>query len=95
MGRYFLSSLAEADMLAVWEYIAQDNIAAADRMIDRFTDAFERATQFPEASERYSHAKGEFRIMLVSPYLIFYRIVGDEIDIVRVLHGARRWEDSL
>jgi plasmid stabilization system protein ParE len=58
MGRYFLSSVANADMLAIWEYIARDNIAAADRMIDRFTDAFERAAQFPEASERYSHPKG-------------------------------------
>ena len=43
MGRYFLSSVAESDMLAIWEYIAQDNIAAADRMIDRFTTACERA----------------------------------------------------
>jgi plasmid stabilization system protein ParE len=43
MGRYFLSSVAETDLLAIWEYIAQDNISAADRMIDRFTAAFERA----------------------------------------------------
>ena len=64
-------------------------------MVDRFSGAFERAALFPEAGKRYSHAKGEFRIVVVSPYLIFYRIVGDEIDIVRVLHGARRWEDLL
>jgi toxin ParE1/3/4 len=95
MGRYFLSSIAEADMLAIWEYIAQDNIAAADRMIDRFTAAFERAAQFPEAGERHEHPKGNFCIVVVSPYLIFYTIAGDEIDIVRVLHGARRWEDLL
>ncbi|MEX0613993.1 MAG: type II toxin-antitoxin system RelE/ParE family toxin [Pirellulales bacterium] len=95
MGRYFLSSVAEADMLAVWEYIAQDNIAAADRMIDRFTAAFERAAQFPEANQKYQHPKGDFRIAVVAPYLIFYKISDDEIDIVRVLHGARRWEELL
>ena len=52
MGRYFLSSVAEADMLAIWEYIGEDNLAAADRMIDRFTEAFERLAQFPDAGTR-------------------------------------------
>jgi len=95
MGGFFLSSVAEADMLAVWEFIAQDNLSAADRLIDRFTATFERIAQFPEAGERYQHPKGEFRIAVVSPYLIFYRVVGEEVDIVRVLHGARRWEELL
>jgi toxin ParE1/3/4 len=95
MGRYFLSSIAESDTISIWAYIARDNIAAADRTIDKFTEAFERAAQFPEAGEKYQHLKGEFRIVIVSPYLVFYRIAGDEIDIVRVLHGARRWEDLL
>jgi toxin ParE1/3/4 len=95
MGRYFLSSLAETDVLAVWEYIARDNLSAADRMIDRFTAAFERVAQFPEIGERYEHPKGEFRRIVVGPYLIFYRVSGDEIDIARVLHSARTWEDLL
>jgi toxin ParE1/3/4 len=82
-------------MLAIWEYIAQDNITAADRMIDRFTAAFERAAAFPEAGQRYSHPKGDFQILVVGAYLIFYKKSGDEVDIVRVLHGARRWEDLL
>jgi plasmid stabilization system protein ParE len=29
------------------------------------------------------------------PTEVFYKINGDETDIVRVLHGARRWEDLL
>jgi toxin ParE1/3/4 len=95
MGRYFLSSVAEDDLLAIWEYIAVDNILAADRMIDRFTAAFERAAAFPQAGQKYEHAKGDFRIVVVGNYLVFYKIAGDEVDIVRVLHGARRWEDLL
>jgi toxin ParE1/3/4 len=86
MGRYFLSSIAEADMLAIWEYVAQDNLEAADRIVDRFTMAFERIALSPEAGAQYNHPKGEFRFSVVSPYLIFYRIAGDGIDILRVLH---------
>jgi toxin ParE1/3/4 len=95
MGRYFLSSRAETDMVSVWEYIAEDNLTAADHVIDQFTAAFEQIAQFPERGERYEHPKGEFRRVVVSPYLIFYRISGDEVHIVRVLHGARKWEDLL
>jgi plasmid stabilization system protein ParE len=62
-------------------------------MIDRFTAAFERIAMYPEVGERYYHPKGEFRIVTESPYVIFYKLAGEEIDIVRVLHGARRWED--
>ena len=95
MGRYFLSSRADADMSAVWQYIAADNLSAADRMIDGFTAAFEQIAQFPESGERYEHPKGELRRVVVAPYLVFYRITGDEVDIVRVLHSARRWEELL
>jgi toxin ParE1/3/4 len=95
MGRYFLSSRADADMLMVWEYIAQDSINTADRMIDQFTEAFERIAQFPESGERYEYPKGELRRVVVSPYLIFYRVTGDEVQVLRVLHSARKWEELL
>jgi len=95
MGRYFLSSRADADMVSIWEYIAQDNQAAADRMIDRFTATFEQFAEFPESGEQYHHPQGELRRVVVSPDLIFYRVSGDEADIVRVLHGARRWDKLL
>jgi toxin ParE1/3/4 len=95
MGRYFLSSAAEEDTLAIWEYIARDNLTAADRMIDRFTAAFERIALFPEAGVPYKHPKGDFRFAVVGAYLIFYRGIGDEADIVRVLHSARRWDELL
>jgi toxin ParE1/3/4 len=66
-------------------------MVAADRMIDRFTATFDRIAMYPETGDR--HPKGEFRIVTEAPYLILYRIAGEEIDVVRVLHGARRWED--
>jgi plasmid stabilization system protein ParE len=64
-------------------------------MIDRFTEAFERVAEFPESGERYQHPQGELRRVIVSPYLIFFRLSGHEIDIVRILHGSRRWEALL
>ena len=64
-------------------------MTAADRMIDRLTAAFERIAMFPETGERYQHPNSEFRIVTESPYLIFYKIAGDEIDIVVNFHLSR------
>jgi toxin ParE1/3/4 len=33
-------------------------------------------------------------VILGTAYVASYRIVGDEIQVLAVLHGARRWPDS-
>ncbi|OYW97824.1 MAG: hypothetical protein B7Z15_22745 [Rhizobiales bacterium 32-66-8] len=40
---------ARADQNAIWLYIAADNMAAADRQIDRLHDAFGRLADYPVA----------------------------------------------
>jgi plasmid stabilization system protein ParE len=41
MNEYVLVAEAELDLDQIWEYIAQDNIGAADRWIGKLFDAFE------------------------------------------------------
>ena len=41
MSRYRLTRLADTDLLEIWDYIARDSLAAADRQIDRFLELFE------------------------------------------------------
>jgi plasmid stabilization system protein ParE len=38
---YVLGSEAALDLEGIWEYIAADNLAAADRWIGKLFDAFE------------------------------------------------------
>jgi plasmid stabilization system protein ParE len=41
MTGYVLGADSEFDLDEIWEYIAADNIEAADRLIGRLFDAFE------------------------------------------------------
>jgi toxin ParE1/3/4 len=89
------TSIAEMDLLGIWEYIAQDNPAAADRMWQRFDERFNSLLKFPyvgESQERFRHG---LRSIVEGSYVIFYEPRPDEILIYRVLHGARRWEDLI
>jgi len=49
---YVLGPDADLDLDAIWEYIAADNIAAADRRIAKLFDAFEALGQTPGMGHR-------------------------------------------
>ena len=40
MNGYVLSRDAERDLEDLWDYVAEDDVAAADRLIARLFDAF-------------------------------------------------------
>ncbi len=85
------SPAAQNDLLDAWEYIANNNIAAADVLVERlFAAASKLAVQTLLGRERPELASG-IRSLVVSRtrYILFYRITARSIEIVRVLHQSR------
>ena len=80
---------AEADALEIWAYIAQDNLDAADRLLDRFDDLFRRLASQPFLGKIIEELAPNLRFIPIGNYLIFYRPTKDGIEIVRLLHAAR------
>ncbi|WP_281405649.1 type II toxin-antitoxin system RelE/ParE family toxin [Mesorhizobium sp. B2-4-19] len=39
--------------------------------------------------------RADLRTFPAGNYLILYRQIGDGVEIVRVIHGARRWQELL
>ena len=52
MRKYVLGVGAEQDLDEIWEYIAEDNIAAADRWIQKLFEAFEALAQTPKMGHK-------------------------------------------
>jgi toxin ParE1/3/4 len=93
MARVALTSLARADLDAIWNYIAQDNLPAADRLID---EIFHRCAVFaaqPAAAAPADQFQAGLRYFAVGRYVVFYRPEEDGILVIRVLHGARNIEE--
>ena len=87
---------AIADLDRIWDYVAVDNVAAADRLIDEFNDRFLLLSQNPEIGELQPLlADGTYRRFTHCSYVIYYRQLDDGIVLVRVLHGARDHERLL
>ena len=80
---------ASADLIEIWEYIAADNMDAADALIDRIDAKFQAIAAQPSIGRERSEFAPGLRSLPLSPYVIFYRPMDGGIEIVRVLHGAR------
>ena len=86
---------ALADLVALHAYISNDNPAAADAMLQRIVDLVERQLpRMPESGRPGRVPRTRELVISGSPYFFPYRVVGDTIAILRVIHGARRWPDS-
>ncbi len=84
-----ISELAEADLEEAWDYLAERNEAAADRLIDTILDRARLHAKLPLMGRPRDELSPGLRSFVVRPYVVFYRPADDTIEVVRVLHGAR------
>ena len=84
-----LTVTARQDLLAIWEYIANDNVAAADRVLDTLDSRMQLLADHPLLGPARPDIAPDLRYLISDNYLILYRVLPDAVEIVRVLHGAR------
>jgi toxin ParE1/3/4 len=94
MARYVKSARAEEDLFEIWHFIAQDNEAAATKVINAAYSTFALLARNPELGRIRRSFKGlrAFPVSGFRNYLICYQVADDTIEIVRVLNGARDLE---
>jgi toxin ParE1/3/4 len=88
-GNVRLSPAAEADLEEIWGYIADDSPTAADRLVDEILDKSEALVLNPEMGRARDDLRPGLRSLPVARYVIFYKIAGVDIAVVRVLSGYR------
>ena len=81
--------LAETDILEIWDYIADDSLAAADRWVDHLDEQFRVLATQPMMGRARDELAPRVRSFPFGRYVVFYVPLDDGIDVVRVLHGAR------
>jgi toxin ParE1/3/4 len=81
--------LARDDLHEIWEYIAQDNIEAAERLVNRIEELGQLLAQHLHLGRQREEVAAGLRSFPMDRYLVFYRPIEDGIEIVRVLHASR------
>jgi plasmid stabilization system protein ParE len=93
MRTYDVLFLQEAldDLEEIILYIAADSRTAALKMHDEIVAKADSLSAFPLRGRSVPDAKMQksgFRMLLIKPYIVFYRVLQETVYIHRVIHGA-------
>lgn len=83
---------AECDLDDIWYYVAQESgsIKVANRLIDSITNHFTLLAGFPNLGRSRERELGVgCRSFAVGEYVIVYCLKGEDVLILRVVHGRR------
>jgi addiction module RelE/StbE family toxin len=86
---------ALADLEAIGDFVARDNPNAAGRIVSRIVEAVETLRDHSHLGRPGRIAGTRELVIADTPYLVPYRVVDDDVQILAVIHGARRWPDTL
>ncbi|MCA9041151.1 MAG: type II toxin-antitoxin system RelE/ParE family toxin [Planctomycetaceae bacterium] len=94
MRKLLITKEADRDLEQLYRYIAADNVQAADNIIRKLDETFQRLRENPDIGipqfqlREYLYCKPVAR-----NYLVFYSAPkdSDQLILLRVLHGARDW----
>ena len=82
-------NIARADLLEIVAYIADDNPAAAQQLLDELKTKAASLLEHPKA-HRPGRVAGT-REMVCGSYVVIYAEDAGAVTILRVLHGRRNW----
>jgi len=86
--------LAVSHLRAAFEYLVAENPGAATKIIQRILSATEVLSQRPNIG-RVGRVEGTRELVITkTPYIVAYRVRGGHVEILAVLHMARRWPEA-
>jgi plasmid stabilization system protein ParE len=90
MTGYAFHPEASADLDEIWEFIAADNLDAADRVIEEILAAIDVLVPFPQQVHRRPDlTSGPLRFTNTREYLVAYAPDEEPLWVVAVIHGRR------
>jgi toxin ParE1/3/4 len=93
MSEIRLAKSAQLDLLDIWLDESVKSTEIADRVIDEITSIYENLITFPEMGRARDELFPGYRSFPKGQFLIFYRLIPEGIEIVRVIHGARNLDE--
>jgi plasmid stabilization system protein ParE len=81
---------AATELEELLAYIAERNPSAANNVRDQIWSAVEHLSEYPQTGHPADELGVFIKPLSRYPYLVFYKVVGQELHILHVRHGARR-----
>lgn len=89
MSRCYVSPSTSRDLNEISDYFLTQNLEAGERLLKEFTKKCESLMQFPNLGRSYEWLRVGMRGVPLDGYIIFYQVVNDGIEILRVVGGRQ------
>jgi len=89
MSELKFSRRSQHDLNKIWDRIAEDDRAAAERFTTEIRQKCRLLADNPRLGRTRDELRPGLRSFSVGRFLILYRVLDDGIQVVRVVHGAR------
>ena len=89
MARYLINVLASQDLNEIADYFAANNVKAGEKFFQDFNRKCNQLVSFPNSGKSYEEIYPQLKGIPLAGYIVFYRILDDGIEILRVISGCR------
>lgn len=89
MSHYVINVLASQDLNEIADYFTENSLEAGERFFRAFNRKCQQLVAFPNSGKSYAAISPGLRGLSLEGYIIFYRILNDGIEILRVVSGRR------
>jgi toxin ParE1/3/4 len=91
MSRYVINILASRDLNEIADYFAENSLEAGEQFFRAFNRKCQQLITFPNSGKSYAAIRPDLRGLSLENYVIFYRILDDGVEILRVVSGRRNF----
>jgi toxin ParE1/3/4 len=85
---------AREQLVSAYDYIAEDNRAAAANTADQIWESTLLLARHPMAGREGRVAGTRELVIRETPFVVAYRVQKNEVWVLAVIHGARKWPDE-
>ncbi|XWK90454.1 MAG: type II toxin-antitoxin system RelE/ParE family toxin [Phormidium sp.] len=89
MSQNFISPAALRDLDDIFDYFASSSVEAGEKFAIEFKKKCQYLTQFPNFGRSYATLKPNLRGIPLMNYIIFYQVIEEGVEIVRVVSAYR------
>ncbi len=87
--RYFINILATHDLKEIADYFTANSVEAGEKFFHKFDRRCEQLINFPNMGRNYAEIRPDLRGLTLDGYIIFYRVLDDGVEILRVINARR------
>jgi toxin ParE1/3/4 len=89
-----LSQEAEQDLIEIFDYILEDNPAAAEKVLNSIQQEIIHLSDHPHLGKPGRVPKTRELVLSNIPFIVPYQVNENTLEILRVYHSARRWPEE-